>query len=274
MFGTIPNAGILMGERTMMRQKKRKKKSQKSRFCEQKWFRIGWTVLCLLVFLTGCEQADKALVFSADGWAETVAETAETEGVSYESGQQAGKGDADGTADLGQSKDESGMSGNDSGEGSASSEENASVIYVHVCGAVTHPGVVEVPSGSRAWDALEAAGGFSPEADKEYVNLASPVEDGQQLYFPTTEEAERWRAGMTVSRSGQITAESDAGLININTADEKLLCTLPGIGEARAQAIIAYRQQKGPFERPEDIMKVAGIKQSAYDKISTQITVE
>ena len=84
--------------------------------------------MCLLVFLTGCEQADKALVFSADGWAETVAETAETEGVSYESGQQAGKGDADGTADPGQSEDESGMSGNDSGEGSASPEEKVSMI--------------------------------------------------------------------------------------------------------------------------------------------------
>lgn len=258
----------------MMRQKKRKKRSQKSRFCEQRGFRIGCAVLCLLVFLTGCEQTDKALVFSSDGWAESVAEDAVTDQVIFENGELAGKGEAAGTAGPGRPEDESGMSGNDGGEGSASSEENMSMIYVHVCGAVVESGVVEVPLGSRAWDALEAAGGFSPEADKEYVNLACPVEDGQQLYFPTTEEAKRWRAGMTVSRSGQITAESDAGLININTADEKLLCTLPGIGEARAQAIIAYRQQKGPFERPEDIMKVAGIKQSVYDKISTQITVE
>jgi competence protein ComEA len=106
------------------------------------------------------------------------------------------------------------------------------------------------------------------------VNLASPVEDGQQLYFPTAEEAERWRADMTVSRSGQILTGSAAGLININTADEALLCTLPGIGQAKAQAIIAYRKQKGLFERPEDIMKVAGIKQSAFEKISTQIVVE
>ena len=79
---------------------------------------------------------------------------------------------------------------------------------------------------------------------------------------------------MTVSRSGQILTESANGLININTADETLLCTLPGIGQTRAQAIIAYRQQKGPFESPEDIMKVDGIKQSAFDKISDKITVE
>ena len=88
----------------------------------------------------------------------------------------------------------------------------------------------------------------------------SSLEDGQQLYFPTIEEAKQWRESMSVSRSGQIVAQSAGGLININTADEALLCTLPGIGEARARAIVSYRTQRGPFEKPEDIMKVSGIK--------------
>lgn len=230
----------------MMRQRKIQKKIQKSTGVNQKVFPILCVVLCLLALLTGCEEADKALVFSAESLTESYVEdlTEDTESARTESetGYQVG--------------------------------ENAPTICVHVCGAVMQPGVVEVQSGSRAWDALEAAGGFSPDADSEYVNLASSVEDGQQLYFPTAEEAERWRADMTVLRSGQILVGNASGLININTADEALLCTLPGIGQAKAQAIIAYRKQKGLFERPEDIMKVAGIKQSAFDKISTQIVVE
>ena len=213
----------------------------------KKRFRIFCVALSLLVLLTGCEGTDKALVFSAEDFLAEDAEEIEA----IESGL------------------ESGLYPEAEAEGAA-----AQLICVHVCGAVLNPGVVEVLAGSRAQDALEAAGGFAQEADRDYVNLASPVEDGQQLYFPTIEEAERWREGMTVSRSGQILTESVTGLININTADEKLLCTLPGIGQTRAQAIIAYREQKGLFEKPEDIMKVTGIKQSAFDKISAQITVE
>lgn len=224
----------------------RLKKVQKSTGTNQRCFRIGCVVLCLLMALTGCEDADKALVFTSEGltedFAEGLTETTESAQLERETGFWIG--------------------------------ESTPPIYVHVCGAVMQPGVVEVQSGSRAEDALEAAGGFAPDADREYVNLASPVEDSQQLYFPTIEEAERWWTDMKVSRSGQILTESLTGLININTADEALLCTLPGIGQARAQAIIDYREQNGLFERPEDIMKVAGIKQSAFDKISTQIVVE
>ena len=239
----------------MMRQEKLLKKIrnriQKKIRTDQKCLRSIGAALCVMAALTGCGEADKALVFSGEGLTEDFSETTETVRPECETGHQTGDSGGEGTA-----------------------EDAVAVIYVHVCGAVLSPGVVEVPEGSRAEDALDAAGGFAPDADREYVNLASPAEDGQQLYFPTIEEAERWRAGMTVSRSGQILTESTTGLININTADEAILCTLPGIGTARAQAIIAYRAQKGPFERPEDIMKVAGIKQSAFDKISTKITVE
>lgn len=135
-------------------------------------------------------------------------------------------------------------------------------IRVYVCGAVVSPGVVSLPEDSRAEDALAAAGGFAENAWREYVNLAERVQDGEKLYFPTLEETE--------SLSLQ---ESDSGLVNINTADAAALCTLPGIGESRANDIIAYREANGSFESCEDIMNVTGIKTSVYNKIKDKITV-
>lgn len=140
--------------------------------------------------------------------------------------------------------------------------QTAADIRVYVCGAVEMPGVVSLPEGSRAEDALLAAGGFTEFAWREYVNLAERVEDGQKLYFPTLEEAERL-----------VVQEPADGRVNINTADAVTLCTLPGIGESRARDIIAYRDANGAFESCEDIMKVPGIKTSVYSKISDRIKV-
>lgn len=139
----------------------------------------------------------------------------------------------------------------------------AAEIRVYVCGAVEKPGVVSLPEGSRAEDALAAAGGFSVNARRDYVNLAEWVTDGQKLYFPTLEEAE-----------SLIEQEAGNGLVNINTADLDTLCTLPGIGESRAKDIIAYREAHGAFANCEDIMQVSGIKNSVYSKISDMITVK
>lgn len=143
-------------------------------------------------------------------------------------------------------------------------QENETLILVYVCGAVMCPGVVAVPRGSRAEDALAAAGGFSEDAGRCAVNLADWVVDGQMLYFPTQEEAREMEEAE--SRAG-------SGLVNINTADASRLCTLPGIGEGRARDIIAYREANGSFENCEDIMKVSGIKTSVYEKICDMITV-
>ena len=144
-------------------------------------------------------------------------------------------------------------------------DEKASVVYVHVCGAVADPGVVEVPKGSRVLAAVEAAGGFLPEADSTYVNLAALLSDGEQVYIPTKEEAIHMKSGQDMQQKG---------LINLNTADVTLLCTLPGIGESRAGDIILYRQEHGGFESVEEIKKVSGIKDSIYNKIKDRITVE
>ena len=136
-------------------------------------------------------------------------------------------------------------------------------ICVYVCGAVETPGIVFLPEGSRAADALEAAGGFASHAAVDAVNLAAKISDGEKLYFPDCEE---YRA------QAEKQASASAGLVNINTADAAQLCTLPGIGESRAADIIAYREAHGGFASCEDIMNVSGIKESVYNKISDKIT--
>ncbi len=147
-------------------------------------------------------------------------------------------------------------------------EEPAAGICVFVCGAVREPGVYGLPEGARAADALEAAGGFAEGADTEYINLAQPLTDGQQLRFPTEEEAEELR-----SRSVSGPAEGTDGMVNINTAGAQELMTLPGIGESRAEAIIQYRTQQGSFAGTEEIMNVSGIGEAGYAKIRDRITV-
>lgn len=112
---------------------------------------------------------------------------------------------------------------------------------------------------------MELAGGMTTEADPFYVNLAEIVTDGQKLYFPTASEAEELEA------AGKAAEE---GLVNINTASAEELCTLPGIGASRAADIVRYREKNGAFQTKEDIMKVSGIKQNAYDKLCDRITVQ
>lgn len=145
-------------------------------------------------------------------------------------------------------------------------------IKVFVCGAVENEGVYELPEGSRVFDAVEAAGGFSPDADGTYVNQADYVSDAQKLYIPTKSEAVEMEEEPAALQEGAF--GEDSGLVNINTADEKALMTLPGIGQARAAGIIDYRQQNGPFEKAEDLMKVSGIGQAGFDKLKNYITVK
>ena len=170
---------------------------------------------------------------------------------------------------AGGTPEDSAASGTDAANGNGKTaviaETEEMHILVHVCGAVVNPGVVELPLGSRAEDALLAAGGFAEDASRDYVNLAGYVNDGEKLYFPTREEV---TAGL------QAQAAEDDGLVNINTADVAALCTLPGIGEARARDIIAYRETHGDFKSCEDIMKVSGIKTSVYNKLSDKIKVK
>ncbi len=138
----------------------------------------------------------------------------------------------------------------------ASVSETYETIWVHVCGAVATPGVYELPVGSRINDAVLLAGGFDEEADRETVNLVEEIEDGQQVRIPFIGE---W----------QVNAGS--GLIDLNSADKEQLCQIPGIGESRAEAIIKYRNAKGGFECPEELMQVPGIKEGIYARVSPYI---
>ncbi|MDY3918234.1 MAG: helix-hairpin-helix domain-containing protein [Candidatus Limivivens sp.] len=135
-------------------------------------------------------------------------------------------------------------------------------LYVHVCGEVEQPGVYELPRGSRAYEAIQAAGGMTSEAAAEAVNQASLLTDGQQIVVPSEQE-----------QSTAIQAESSSGLVNINLAGAAELMTLPGIGEARAADIIAYREANGGFARIEDITKVSGIKDAVFQRIKDKIVV-
>ena len=172
---------------------------------------------------------------------------------------------------------------------SDASSEEAKTLVVHICGAVSAPGVYELPAGSRIIDAVEAGGGFLPEADEACCNLAEEIVDGCQIYIMT--KSESCADGQTEKKAGiQTSPDSDMqttdrnvrsnsapalenGLVNLNTADIAALMTLPGIGESRAKAIISYREQHGAFAQIEDIMKISGIKQAAFSKIKDKITV-
>lgn len=157
---------------------------------------------------------------------------------------------------------------------SASSE-----CYVHVCGAVRYPGVYKLESGARIYEAIAKAGGVTEDAYADGVNQAVPVSDGDMIRIPTVEE---WENGLfeetnpsAVSQTDNNAPEDtyDDGLVDINTADVSELCSLPGIGETRAEAIIAYRLEHGEFHAIEDIQNVSGIKQGLYSKIKDKIKI-
>jgi len=148
-------------------------------------------------------------------------------------------------------------------ETEAVSSAEAPEVCVYVCGSVRCPGVYTLPEGSRIADAVEAAGGFSSGANPESRNLAERVQDGEQIRIAPRTEAEPAAAP----------AEAGRGLVNLNTADKEELMTLTGIGEAKAEAILAWRAEQGPFQNIEDIMLVSGIKEAAFRKIRDQITV-
>lgn len=167
----------------------------------------------------------------------------------------------------GSASDEQYFDGADAVQGASDEQGTASLIMVHICGMVNMPGVYEVEEGSRVYEVVELAGGFASGAAESYLNLAETVADGQKLVVPSLEEADGDRYGQAV-RAG------DTGLVNINTADKEELMTLPGIGEAKALAIIAWRTEHGSFQSTEEIMQVSGIKESAYEKIKLLITTE
>ena len=141
---------------------------------------------------------------------------------------------------------------------------------MHICGQVWHSGVYCLEEGKRLTDLVEMAGGFTDQAAKDYVNLAQKLLDGQRIYIPSLEEA----AENPVSVDGLDKVEADGqgtGKVNINTADKDTLMTLTGIGEAKAEAILRYREEHGGFQSIEEITQIEGIKSGVFDKIKDEI---
>ena len=278
-------------------------------------------ILCGALFLTGltgCKSREAQ--FLIDGLQEAKAEVDAESSEEKTSGQKSKKDTAEKKADTEDRQNDDGSSaeswkkqaesdGSDAGNGTGSDsgkhtsdvdidngseavsdkEMQQAMIYVDVCGAVANPGVFQLAAGSRVFQAIEAAGGYLPEAALTCVNRAGVLTDGQQLYILTQEEME-WQgldpAEMAGASDGQMNGSAGTGQntgmtaqvqqdnrININTADEAQLTTLTGIGATRAQAIIAYREENGPFAAIEDIMNVQGIKEGTFAKIKDEIVV-
>ena len=150
-------------------------------------------------------------------------------------------------------------------------------VYVYICGQVKKPEVYELKEGARVRDAVKLAGGFTKLAAPECVNLARVVEDGEQIYIPSLEEKKQGSYANTVgidSTDKKDTVQTkNSQVVNINQADVKDLMTLPGIGEAKATAIIAYRKEHGKFKSKEELMNITGIKTGLYAKIKDYIKV-
>lgn len=150
----------------------------------------------------------------------------------------------------------------------------AEKLVVYVCGRVRTPGVYELKYGDRVIDAVNMAGGTLEDADLTSINMAEPVEDSSKIEINSMGNTANDNSGENNTGSDKADSSSDnSGKININKADLTSLMSLPGIGEARAGSIIAYRREHGSFKTIEDIMNVSGIKESAFSKIKDLIKV-
>ena len=123
---------------------------------------------------------------------------------------------------------------------------------------------MKLPAGSRVSDAVNAAGGLLPTADSTSVNMAKKLEDGAQVNV---------RSQANTAPAATQAAKGNDGRININTADEKALDELPGVGPATAKRIIEYRESNGPFAAPEDLKKVRGIGDAKFEKMKDKVAI-
>lgn len=211
------------------------------------------------------------------------------------------------SASSGVSSQNSSMSGEASqkkstGEDTGTDKDDSEAeVRVYICGAVKNPGVYSMNPDSRICDVLEKAGGFRKKAFREGVNLAEKISDAEKIEIPfkgkdgkkSGSSEKEGRSNQNISESGSDShtlAEPEAGTgagsgtgqgkgsdssgkVNINTAGKDELLTLTGIGEAKADSIIEYREKNGNFGSTEDIMKISGIKSGVFEKIKDHIYV-
>lgn len=151
------------------------------------------------------------------------------------------------------------------------------LLYVYVCGAVKHPDVYALVDGSRVNDAVKKAGGFLKTADRNGINLAERVMDGQQIYIPKEGESlKNDEVGLNhgTQQSDVIKQDGQGGdKVDLNTATKEQLMTLPGIGASKAGAILTYREEHGRFQTIEELKEIRGIKDGVFQNIKDLIIV-
>lgn len=183
----------------------------------------------------------------------------------------AASGDASGSESDGEGQQDDGGEGAVTDTAEDDADEDAATVTVDVSGAVATPSVVTLAEGSRVADAIDAAGGALPEADLAQLNRAARLTDGEKVHVPVEGEQAAVAAGTAAgsAETGAVTQQ----LININTATEAELDVLPGVGPSTAEAIVADREENGPFSTIEDLMRVSGIGEKKFEKLAGQICV-
>ncbi len=160
--------------------------------------------------------------------------------------------------------------------GATNATRQSATIAVHVAGAVNHPGVVELKTGARVIDAVEAVGGAQADGDLDRLNLAAKVADGQRVYVAKVGQADPGAApdGSGAVPEGDPSGDSTpGGKVNLNTATQAQLEELPGIGPTYAQSIISERQRRGGFTSVNDLRSVRGIGDKRFAELAPLVTV-
>ena len=154
---------------------------------------------------------------------------------------------------------------------------SAGVLLVHVIGQVRRPGVVRLPGGSRVLDAVDAAGGATPSADLNHVNLARVLIDGEQIVVPKPGEIVPGPSAAQGAGAGPAGAGSPGGaaaaLVNLNSADLAALDSLPGVGPVLSQRILDWRAQHGRFSTVDELGEVSGIGEKLLAQLGPRVTV-
>lgn len=168
---------------------------------------------------------------------------------------------------------DSGMAASSSSVSATSQTSVNTTMYVDVKGAVKQPGMKKVESTMRVIDAVQLAGGFASNADEKQVNLAQKLTDSQVVYIP--KRGEKVPASVTGASpaSGGASSESEAPQVNLNTADLAGLQQLDGVGEKKAEKILAYRQEHGGFKSADELKNVNGFGDKTLERLKPQITV-